>query len=130
MAALAAFLPKDNYVPRFDLPVIPPLQDYAPRPRTLRLRLERGLSQGILDRRRFYIGSVPPVARIGTRPNTELQPVPFNNPGLSRLAFSIPRNVLICIRRKQRKQVLFATGKAGKSGQKKPKWTEDSFIRC
>lgn len=131
-AALAGlFSDKDRYVFNRDIPVVPSVQSYeADGLRRRRERTQRALYQGVLDRRRFYIGAVPPVARIGTRPNTELKPLPAFSSDLARLAFSVPHEVLTCIRRKQRKQVLFAKRKAGKSGQKKPKWNDESYIRC
>lgn len=45
------------------------------------------------------------------------------------LQFDSPRQVLICVRRKQRREVLFAFNRAG-GGHKRPKWREDSYIRC
>ncbi len=48
---------------------------------------------------------------------------------LAYLQFTIPPQVMICVRRKQRREVLLALGKGG-TGFKKPKWNEDSFIRC
>lgn len=45
------------------------------------------------------------------------------------LRFAVPSQVLICVRRKQRRQVLFALGKGG-SGHRNPKWKAESRIRC
>lgn len=45
------------------------------------------------------------------------------------LQFSMPRQVLVCVRRKQRREVLLALGRGG-GRNKPPKWDEDSFIRC
>ena len=46
------------------------------------------------------------------------------------IGFSVSRRLEACIRRKVRKQVLFAKGKAGKAGQKKPIRNFWSAIRC
>lgn len=45
------------------------------------------------------------------------------------LQFAIPRQVLICVRRKQRHEIMHAIKRAG-TKVKKGKWTEDSYIRC
>lgn len=45
------------------------------------------------------------------------------------LRFAVPAQVIICVRRRQRRQVLFAFGKGG-SGHRKPQWKADSYIRC
>lgn len=45
------------------------------------------------------------------------------------LQFNSPRQVLTCVRRRQRREVLFALRRAG-GGHKKPRWREDSYIRC
>lgn len=46
------------------------------------------------------------------------------------VAFQHPNDVLICVRRKQRKEVLHALKKAGKSGQKSPRRSAFSDIHC
>lgn len=45
------------------------------------------------------------------------------------LSFNVPPQVMVCVRRKQRKEVLFALGKAG-GRHKSPKWSDESYIRC
>lgn len=45
-------------------------------------------------------------------------------------SFSSPSRVIICIRRKIRKEVLHALKKSGKSGQRNPRRTAYSNIRC
>lgn len=47
---------------------------------------------------------------------------------LAKLYYTRP-DVMVCVRRKQRREVLFATGKAGGS-HKRPKYTETSNIIC
>lgn len=45
--------------------------------------------------------------------------------------FESPRQVSICVRRKQRREVLFARNRAGGGGRRKrPKFTEYSRVRC
>lgn len=45
-------------------------------------------------------------------------------------SFSDPRRVIICVRRKIRKEVLHALRKSGRSGQRRPRRTTYSNIRC
>lgn len=45
-------------------------------------------------------------------------------------AFQYPRQVMICVRRKIRKQVLFARGGAGSRKMKKPRRNSYSDVRC
>lgn len=45
------------------------------------------------------------------------------------LSFILPRSVMVCVRRKQRREVLLALRRGG-SGNRRPKWTEESYIRC
>lgn len=46
------------------------------------------------------------------------------------LHFSVPQDVLVCVRRKKRKEVLHALKKTGKSGQKRPRRNYYSDIHC
>lgn len=48
----------------------------------------------------------------------------------SRVGFTDAKNVLICVRRKQRKEVLHALKKTGKTGQKAPRRSFYSDIQC
>lgn len=48
----------------------------------------------------------------------------------ARLAFHIPRNVIVCIRRKVRREVMHALNKAGKGGMAPPKRNWLSRIGC
>lgn len=58
-------------------------------------------------------------------------PAPFGfggpPPGV---AFQTPQKVLVCVRRKIRKEVLHALGHSGKSGQKRPRRSAYSDIHC
>lgn len=53
----------------------------------------------------------------------------FNQPS-HRIGFEAPEKTLICVRRKIRAEVLHAKKKAGKTGQKKPKFNYYSKIAC
>lgn len=55
--------------------------------------------------------------------------VPSHDKDGAYLQFNLPRQVLVCVRRKQRREVLFALGKGG-GKHKRPEWSEDSYIRC
>ena len=44
--------------------------------------------------------------------------------------FFDPEKVVVCLRRSIRKRIMFALQKAGRGGQKRPRWNEDSYIRC
>ncbi|QXP08043.1 MAG: hypothetical protein [Arizlama microvirus] len=46
------------------------------------------------------------------------------------IAFQAPRRVLLCVRRRIRREVLHAFGKAGKVGQRRPRFSEYSKIKC
>lgn len=46
------------------------------------------------------------------------------------IAFGLPDKVLVCVRRKRRKEVIFAKNKAGRSGQRKPRRNWLSAISC
>lgn len=50
----------------------------------------------------------------------------------SRVAFQSPSRVLICVRRAQRREVLFAKGIGGGGApyNYRPRWTEFSNVRC
>lgn len=46
------------------------------------------------------------------------------------IAFQAPEKVLVCVRRQMRKEVLHARKKAGKRGQRKPRFNAYSRISC
>lgn len=59
--------------------------------------------------------------------------VPFGFGGLleeSGVAFRRPSRVLVCVRRRIRREVMHAFGKAGKVGQKRPRRGPYSSVRC
>lgn len=46
------------------------------------------------------------------------------------IAFSAPKETLVCVRRKIRREVMFARKKTGKSGQRRPRYNYLSSISC
>lgn len=46
------------------------------------------------------------------------------------IAFSAPAETLVCIRRKRRKEVLFAKRKTGRGGQRRARWSKWSNTKC
>lgn len=44
--------------------------------------------------------------------------------------FVLPRDAVVCARRKIRREVIFAKGKAGRGGQRKPRFNERSKLVC
>lgn len=52
------------------------------------------------------------------------------SPYLSQLAMVSPRRVLFCIRRKIRREVMFAIGKNGRNGGRRYRRTQESQYAC
>lgn len=48
----------------------------------------------------------------------------------SQLQFTAPAETIICVRRSRRKEVLFAKRKTGRAGQKQPRRTPWSEVKC
>jgi len=81
------------------------------------------------DRRRWHpAGLLRPAAVLGSissrrlveRPRQSWGPAKYRDPFPSlRLGFAIPEKVVVCVRRKQRREVIFATGSAGKGARQK-----------
>lgn len=46
------------------------------------------------------------------------------------LSFEVPREVMVCVKRQQRKEVLHAKRKTGRSGQKPPRFDWTSQVSC
>lgn len=44
--------------------------------------------------------------------------------------FVLPRSAVVCARRKIRKEVIFAKGKAGRGGQRRPRRNARSYLVC
>jgi hypothetical protein len=50
---------------------------------------------------------------------------------LAPLKFDSPKKVIACVRRRERKEVIFAIGRAGRGAKRqRPKYNENSNIRC
>lgn len=47
-----------------------------------------------------------------------------------KLAFDNPWKTVICLKRKMRREIMHAFGYAGKSGFKKPRFTQYSYVKC
>lgn len=47
-----------------------------------------------------------------------------------KISWENPYKMIICLKRQMRREVMHALGMAGKSGFKKPKFTQHSFVRC
>lgn len=102
----------------FDLPIIQPtdLRAYNPQPAQNRPAY------------RFSGRPARVVATVNENPSQLLsRPRAVS---LSGLSFSVPSSVSVCVSRGTRKEVLHATGKAGKIGQRKPRRTPNSSISC
>lgn len=46
------------------------------------------------------------------------------------MGFTSPSSIVLCARRRTRKRVLHALGKAGRGGQARPRYTANSLIHC
>lgn len=90
------------------------------------------------DRRSFHpLGRVRPafsVPRSGARLQArggkrrlQAPRTPDIHPGLS---FAVPDKVILCVRRKRRREVMFAIRKAGKRGQRRPRRNYWSSVSC
>lgn len=52
------------------------------------------------------------------------------SPPINKIEFTQPKQVLICVRRQRRREILHALGKAGQKGQRKPKRNFWSEVSC
>lgn len=96
------------------------------------------------DRRRFHPSGIFAPAKtlhgslrfnLKDRHYATVKPSPFNSfPRRSQtkaaLAFHAPNRVLVCVRRRRRKEVLFAQRKTGRLGQRRPRRNLYSSISC
>lgn len=75
---------------------------------------------------RLFSGSI---ATVGFVPNVNKK-----SQGRSRvpyqIAFTAPSETLVCVRRRRRKEVLFAKKKTGKGGQRRPRRSKWSDYKC
>lgn len=78
------------------------------------------------DLRNFYVSSVAhPVNVNKAKVDRKAKVKPLRYPTIS----TTPEKT-ICESRSERKQVMFATGSAGRKGQRTPMWTQKSKVRC
>lgn len=113
----------------------PSLAPQKLREKQLKYRLNQVIRS--LEDRRHFSPEIARPARALYRSSTRL--VPYENKNQrtkqnnrwpsNRLSFAVPAHVAVCVRRKERREVLFAHGKGG--GKVKPgKWSEFSDINC
>lgn len=48
----------------------------------------------------------------------------------SKMSFAVPRMVTVCVRRKERREVIFARGKAGGGSRRRKKFNYWSAVKC
>lgn len=95
----------------------------------------RDLLRQIEDRRSFYPepATRPALTFSGSSASIDAH-IPKKKANRNRVptqfAFSAPGDVLVCVRRKRRKEVLHALRKTGKRGQRRPRRNRFSDIRC
>lgn len=85
------------------------------------------------DRRTFHPARIRTAAPIVSRSSTRLvSPAATVRGGFpsSKVGFAVPRDVAICVRRKQRKEVIHAKGHAGGGGSSRRRWTVFSNVKC
>lgn len=121
--------PKHRYAKRAPVHRIDPV--------TFKPNLGLALLQEIEDRRRWRpepIHARPVVTiRVGQAARLTIkQPAKYNAPAQTkaRIAFQEPNRLPVCIRRKERREVIHATGQAGRKGQKPPRKNQWSEIQC
>lgn len=89
------------------------------------------LLRSIEDRRTFYPERATRPASSFSRPRHRLEVSPGYNILPFGVRFEEPRKVLVCVRRKQRREVLFAMKRTGKGGGKRRhKRGPYSDVRC
>lgn len=108
-----------------------------------------GALRALEDRRTYHPegpfrparGFFSPRSRLVASPYPKPRPMPRNKDRFGRLrdswksvpayvAFEVPRQVAICVRRKIRREVMHAFKKAGKRGQKRKRLNWYSKVRC
>lgn len=76
---------------------------------------------------RSFLRSHPKLIARTPTPSMLIRSPDLVTPGV---AFQAPRDVLVCVRRKRRKEVLHALNHTGKSGQKRPRRNFWSEVSC
>lgn len=107
-----------------------------PSARSLTVRLPRSLLPAVEDRRTYHpLRRNRPTMRTDARRTERLVLAPLEKSPRARsvheyLAFKTPEKVVTCVRRKTRREVLFANGGASKKRKRKPRRNWRSNIRC
>lgn len=75
---------------------------------------------------RLFTGSTASITATPIKKKTERARarVPYQ------IAFSAPAETLVCVRRRRRKEVLHAKRKTGKRGQRRPRRSQFSEVKC
>lgn len=92
--------------------------------------LERSELQDVEDRREYHPLAVarPTVERGRMRAGLFSE---FSTTGREYFAFRRPDRVPVCIRRQERREVIFAKRHAGKGGRgRRRRYSRDSFVKC
>lgn len=97
--------------------------------RLRRRELERRRMLEVEDRRRFHPSRKFRSAASFSRPHHVLK-VKSSRALSARVAFSAPKKVLVCVRRKRRKEVLHAKRVAGRGGLRRPRRSWFSDVSC
>lgn len=121
-------------------PRLPPSWPSSPRvtsPIDARQELQRLRFRELMgqteDRRRWHPEGPRRPAASFSKPRHRLKALAPKRPVLgvpNAIGFANPTNVLVCVRRKIRKEVMHALGKAGRGGQRRPKFNFFSKVRC
>lgn len=91
-------------------------------------RRRRNNLRSVEDRRRHHPDRRYRPALSFGRWRSTLKAIAFGSAAMA--AFNEPSRVAICVRRKIRREVMFARGKTGRRGQKRPKFNWFSRIAC
>lgn len=92
---------------------------------TIKKPAQRAYKLAIEDRRRWDPNPLkPPRSRTG-RIHTKRVDLPRRG-----IHFASPSTVMICVRRKIRRAVMFAAGGAGRAKMRKPRRNQHSNVRC
>ncbi|AZL82957.1 hypothetical protein [Apis mellifera associated microvirus 51] len=81
---------------------------------------------------RHRLREVPGISRGNSRNDRSRRSSGFrlHDPGPLKIGFGNPSRVLVCVRRRIRKEVLFARRKTGRVGQRRPRFNFYSQISC
>lgn len=89
----------------------------APRP-------AYGQSQWTSKTYSAYSAELKRARELQSKPTTSSFPKTYSN------VKPIESALTVCVKRQQRKEILHALGKSGQAGQKKPRFTAASLIKC